>query len=204
MNFNSEKLFLLSSAVLTVALATTSASANKPINVTSASNNFNNFSSNTTYTASGKMDRKTAVMLTNLLRNPHLQVRAKINGQPLQTISPKPAMKNPMDILANYTITGKTDRKTVLRLKKLLQSNQGLQINAEASFNKKSQRTVYAPRAQNYNRFISGYTPFYSNVTPPTYVQGNVVWVPVLIHQQPMVNAPYIMPSATPELIAGN
>lgn len=197
MKLNAEKLYLLSSAVFTVALVTTSASANKPINVISASNSF---SDSTTYTASGTMDRKTAVMLTNLLRNPHLQVRAEINGQPLQTISPKPAMKNPMNILANYTITGKTDRKTVLRLKKLLQNNQYLQINAEANFNTNAQRVANVPTFQNYNRFIPSYTPFYSNVTPPTYLQGNTVWVPVLINQQSMINAPIV----APELIAGN
>jgi len=196
MKLNAEKLYLLSSAALTIALATTSASANKPTNAFSASNNLSN---NTTYTASGKMDRKTAVMLTNLLRNPHLQVRAKINGQPLQTISPKPAMKNPMNILANYTITGKTDRKTVLRLKKLLQNNQHLQINAEANFNKNTQRVAHAEINQVHNRFIAGYTPFYSNVTPPTYTQGNILWVPVLINQQSTVNAPI----ATPEMLAG-
>lgn len=201
MKVNSESIFLLSSAVLTVTLATTSASANKPITVTSASNNF---SSNTSYTASGKMDRKTAVMLTNLLRNPHLQVRAKINGQPLQTISPKAAMKNPINILANYTITGKTDRRTVLRLKKLLQNSQHLQINAEANFNTNAQRVANVPTFQNYNRFMPSYTPFYSNVTPPTYVQGNMIWIPVLINQQSMVNTPITMQSAMPELIAGN
>ena len=195
MKLNAEKLYLLSGAALTVALATTSVSANKPTNAFSAPNSLTN---NTTYTASGKMDRKTAVMLTNLLRNPHLQVRAKINGQPLQTISPKPAMKNPMDILANYTITGKTDRKTVLRLKELLQNNQHLQINAEASFNKNTQRIAHAEKKQAHNHFVAGYTPFYSNVTPPTYVQGNTVWVPVLINQ-PMVN----LPISTPEMLAG-
>ena len=197
MKLNAEKLYLLSSAVFTVALVTTSASANKPINVISASNSF---SDSTTYTASGTMDRKTAVMLTNLLRNPHLQVRAEINGQPLQTISPKPAMKNPMNILANYTVTGKTDRKTVLRLKKLLQNNQYVQINAEANFNTNAQRVANVPTFQNYNRFIPSYTPFYSNITPPTYLQGNTVWVPVLINQQSMINAPIV----APELIAGN
>jgi hypothetical protein len=180
MKINAEKLYLLSSAALTVALATTSASANKPTIAFNAPNSLND---NATYTASGKMDRKTAVMLTNLLRNPHLQVRAKINGQPLQTISPKPAMKNPINILANYTITGKTDRKTVLRLKKLLQNNQHLQIQAEANFNNNTQRVVTAPKIQNHNRFIAGYTPFYSKVTPPAYVQGNTVWVPVLINE---------------------
>ena len=198
MKLNSEKLFLLSSAALTVALATTSVSANKPSMPTNVASS-NLVSNNTTYTASGTMDKKTALMLTNLLRNPHLQVRAELNGQPLQTISPKPAMKSPMSILANYTITGKTDRKTVLKLKKLLQNSQNLQINAEAKFNTNT-RIANTPAFQNRSQFIPGYTPFYSNRTPPTYVQNNIVWVPVLI-TQPIGSAR--APISTPEMIAG-
>ena len=196
MKLNAEKLYLAGSAIFTVALITTSASATKPVSITSSHNNFSN---NTTYTASGKMDRKMAVMLTNLLRNPHLQVRAEINGQPLQTISPKSSIKNPMDILANYTITGKTDRKTVLRLKKLLQNNQHLQISAEATFNANTPRVANVPILQKHPQLIAAYTPFYSNVMPPVYIQGNTVWMPVLINQ-PMAAAPI----ATPEMIAGN
>ena len=187
MKFNSENVFLLSSAALTVVLATTSVSANKQTNA----NIQKSPSNNATYTASGTMNKKTAVMLTNLLRNPHLQVRAEINGRPLQTISPKPAMKNPINILSNYTITGKTDRATVLKLKKLLQNSQQLQITAEANFNKNTQRVANTPAFQ-------GYVPFYSNIRPPAYVQGNTLWVPVLI------NSPLgSIPAVTPEMFAG-
>jgi len=199
MNINAEKLYLAGSAVLTIALLSTPASATKPVPVNTIVSNPATFKTNTSYTASGKMDKKMAVMLINLLRNPHLQVRAEVNGRPLQTISPQSQPKNPMNILANYTITGKTDRQTVLKLKRMLQSGRKLQINAQANFKTKMQRVAKAPTFQQPQYFTPSFTPFYSNVTPPTYVQGNIVWVPVLINK-PLANVAI----KKPEMIATN
>jgi hypothetical protein len=202
MKMNAEKLYLTASAVLTIALITTSASATKSVEITNAPSS-NNFSQDKTYTASGTMDKKMALMLTNLLRNPHLQVRAEINGQALQTINPNLSLKNPMDILANYTITGKTDRKTVLKLKRLLQNNQQLQISAKATFSNNTHNVAQhtnAPAFQSRPQFIPAYTPFYSNITPPAYIQGNTLWMPIMINQ-PTASVP--RPN-TAELIAAN
>jgi len=189
MKMNAEKLYLASSAILTIALLSTPASATKSLNTADKPSTF---TANKSYTASGKMDRKMALMLTNLLRNPHLQVRAEINGKPLQTISPQVSInKSPMDVLTNYTITGKTDKKTVLKLKKMLQSGQPLDISAQVNFNTHTPRRVAnAPRLQNPTHFMPSFTPFYSNISPPAYIQGNTVWVPVLINQTsaPIVN----------------
>ena len=158
---------------------------------------------NTTYTANGKMDKKTAVMLVNLLRNPHLQVRATVNGQRLQTISPKQtANKKLTDVFVNYTVTGKTDRKTVLKLKKLMQNSKHLQISAQMNINTNQQRITNTPRPQNHPQFIGGYTPFYASSLPPVYVQGNTVWMPIPVTMK--MNTPVTQSiTTTPEMIAG-
>ena len=163
----------------------------------------NKMAPNVTYTANGKMDKKIAVMLVNLLRNPHLQVRATVNGQKLQTISPEQTSNKKLtDVFVNYTITGKTDRKTVLKLKKLMQNSQHIQISAQMNINTNQQRIVNTPHTQNYPKFIGGYTPFYAKSLPPVYVQGNVVWMPIPVNMK--MNTPVTQSKVTkPEMIAG-
>jgi len=195
---------LLGTAFCAVAMLNNPASATKANEAAENANiskqTSNKLESNSSYNANGSMDKKTAMMLINLLRNPHLQVRAEINGQRLQTISPEQATKkNLSNVLVNYTITGKTDRKTVLKLKKLMQNSKHIQISAHMNINTNQQRLVSAPRYQNYPQFIGGYTPFYSNSLPPVYVQDNTIWMPVPI------NTPLTKSSMTkPEMIAGN
>jgi hypothetical protein len=69
-----------------------------------------------------------------------------------------------------------------------MQNSKHIQISAHANIRANSQRMANAPRFQ--NRFMTGYTPFYSNVTPPTYVQGNIIWMPIPINN-PMTALPY-------------
>lgn len=183
---------LLSTTLCVVAMLNNPASATKMNEKASVSN--------PTYTSNGKMDKKTAIMLINLLRNPHLQVRASVNGQPLQTISPQTAaasMSRPTNVLVNYTITGKTSRANVLKLKRLMQNSKHISISAHANIRSNPQRMANTQRFQ--NQFITGYTPFYSNVTPPTYIQGNVVWMPI-----PINNPVTALPNYSTEMFARN
>ena len=198
---------VLSTALCAVVILSNSASATKVVE-TQEVTNFNNHTasklvSNATYTANGKMDKKTAVMLVNLLRNPHLKVRATVNGQRLQTISPEQTTNKKLtDVFVNYTITGKTDRKTVLKLKRLMQNSKHIQISAQMNINTNQQRIVNIPRAQNHPQFIGGYTPFYAKSLPPVYVQGNTVWMPIPVNME--MNMPVTQSMATtPEMIAG-
>ena len=197
---------IFSTALCAVAMLNNSASAtkietHKTINFSSQTSN--KMVPNTTYTANGTMNKKTAVMLVNLLRNPHLQVRATVNGQRLQTISPEQTSNKKLtDVLVNYTITGKTDRKTVLKLKKLMQNSKHLQISAHMNINSNQQRIANTPRPQYQPQFIGGYTPFYASSLPPVYVQGNVVWMPIPVNMK--MNTPVTQSMATmPEMIAG-
>ena len=99
MKFSSKKIVLLSTAVCAISILASTASANKSVESKIAK-----VASTPSYSVNGKMNKKTAMMLINLLRNPHLQMRAEVNGQRLQTISPRPAsgMKRtmPMDTVA--------------------------------------------------------------------------------------------------------
>ncbi len=196
---------ILSTALCAVAILGNSASATveTPKIANFSNQTSNNMAPNATYTASGKMDKKTAVMLVNLLRNPHLKVRATVNGQRLQTINPEQATSKKLtDVFVKYTITGKTDRKTVLKLKKLMQKSKHLQISAQMNINTNQQRTVNTPRTQNHPQFIGGYTPFYARSLPPVYVQGNTVWMPIPVNME--MNMPVTQSMATtPEMIAG-
>ena len=206
---------VLSTALCAVVILSNSASATKAVE-TQKLTNFNNHTasklvSNAMYTANGKMDKKTAVMLVNLLRNPHLQVRATVNGQRLQTVSPEQTTNKKLtDVFVNYTITGKTDRKTVLKLKRLMQNSKHIQISAHMNINTTQQRMVNTtqqrmvntPRPQNHPQFIGGYTPFYARSLPPVYVQGNTVWMPIPVNME--MNMPVTQSMATtPEMIAG-
>jgi len=197
---------IFSTALCAVAILNNSASATKiePNKITNFSNQTSSkMAPNTTYTANGKMDKKTAVMLVNLLRNPHLKVRATVNGQRLQTISPEQTIhKKLTDVFVNYTITGKTDRKTVLKLKRLMQNSKQIQISAHMNINTQQQRIMNIPRPQYNPQFIGGYTPFYANSLPPVYVQGNTVWMPVPVNME--MNMPVTdSMEKTPEMIAG-
>lgn len=200
---------ILSTALCAVVILNNSASATKAVETQKVTNFSNQTASklihNATYTANGKMDKKTAVMLVNLLRNPHLQVRATVNGERLQTISPqKTVNKKLTDVFVNYTITGKTDRKTVLKLKKMMQNSKHIQINAHMNINTNQQyiAKTNTPSLKNHPQFIGGYTPFYANSLPPVYVQGNTVWMPVPVNMK--MNLPVSQSLATtPEMIAG-
>ncbi len=197
---------IFSTALCAVAILNNSASATK-IETHKIANTSNQASNqlipNATYTANGTMDKKTAIMLVNLLRNPHLKVRASVNGQRLQTINPEQTAKKKLtDAFVNYTITGKTDRKTVLKLKRLMQNSKQIQISAQMNINTQQQRIMNIPHPQYNPQFIGGYTPFYANSLPPVYVQGNTVWMPVPVNME--VNRPVTdSMENTPEMIAG-
>lgn len=130
-----------------------------------------------TYTASGTMSKKTAVLLTNLLRNPHLKVKAEVGNKIARRAS------NPTEVTVNYTITGKTDRQTALKLKRLLKNSNKIKISAHATVNLPNrltgQRTLSQQPHQFNHSFIGAYQPFYYNGRPPAYIQGNTIWYPV-------------------------
>jgi len=99
---------------------------------------------NKTYTASGSTDIETAQMLVNLLRNPHLKVKAEVNTSKSKIAFPQNA-NDPV-----YTAHGKTDKQTALMLINLLR-NPHLRVKAE----------VYPSAKQNnlyYDYSISGRT----------------------------------------------
>lgn len=108
---------LLTTAVLLMGIA----SANKPDKM--AIQHFPD--DNKTYTANGTTDLKTAEMLVNLLRNPHLKVQA------VAQISAGNEIKLPTNSNDSvYTAHGKTDKKTAMLLVNLLR-NPHLQVKAE-------------------------------------------------------------------------
>jgi len=120
MKFLSKNGLILSAAVLFMGIA----SANKADNDADAIAT-NIPTDSKTYTASGTTDLKTAQMLVNLLRNPHLKVKAVIH----------PAIKDSIQIPKNasdrvYTTHGKTDLKTAQMLINLLR-NPYLKVKAE-------------------------------------------------------------------------
>ncbi len=183
---------LISTAIIASAIAT--AESTPTINTSSsAADNVTNYvvsqTSAPSYTASGTMSKKTALMLTNLLKNPHLTVKA-IAGK-------KSARSN----LVTYTITGKTSRANALKLKQLLQSNQEITMNVRPQTNMGNQRQLQVAQqqrlpSQNLQNFPGAYQPFYYYGRPPLFVQGNIVWYPIPALQQQaqqFTQAPYPM-----------
>jgi hypothetical protein len=162
--------------VLGVALLASSiVSANKTEAV-STNNNAINTTLNNAYTAHGTMSKKTALMVKYLLRNPHLKVSAVLS-KPAQHSNQAMAQKNTF----SYTVTGTTDRKTALKLKRMFQQNKHISISATVSRPTQSVET--------YTTYYPGYTPFYYKGTPPVYREGNTVWYPVKIEEQPVADS---------------
>jgi len=120
MKFLSKNGLILSAAVLFMGIA----SANKADNDADAIA-VNLPTDTKTYTASGSTDLKTAQMLVNLLRNPHLKAKAVVHPATKDTVQiPKKASDRV------YTAHGKTDQKTAQMLINLLR-NPHLKVKAE-------------------------------------------------------------------------
>ena len=142
-----------------------------------------------TYTAHGKVDQKTALLLVNLLKNPHLKVKAevhkKVKGNTVNTSNASVA----------YSISGKTDLNTIKKLKKLLENNKQVQMNVNSNNGMKLSGISLAGNAkpsvqqylyQDYSTIISKGKTFYHNGRPPVFIQGNTLWYPVAVNgQQP-------------------
>lgn len=173
------KLFTENGLILAAALVFTgAASANKSDTIRLPAQ----LNTGTSYTAHGTMDKKTAMMVKYLLRNPHLQVKAEVHRH-------HPVAKPKTDVTVNYTIKGTTDRQTVLKLKRLLQNSKHIKIIARANINAKphmaqNQRPARVYPAPNMTRYVPAYTPFYYNGVPPVYIQGNTVYYPVPVQSQ--------------------
>ena len=90
-----------------------------------------------TYTATGSTDVKTAQMLVNLLRNPHLKVKAEVNKTPKSKIAFPQNTNDPV-----YTAHGKTDKKTAQMLINLLR-NPHLRVKAEVHPSSKQKNNLY-------------------------------------------------------------
>ena len=170
----SENALLLSATVLFTGLAsatnTVEVSTGKVINTTK------------TYTAHGSMNKKTALMIKYLLRNPHLRVEAYA-GRPTSQINRQ--VNRSANINVSYTIKGKTDRKTALRLKKLFQNNKHISITANINYQPTKNPTLASNVVKpTYTTYFSEYTPFYYKGVPPVYTKGNMLMYPVRINER--------------------
>lgn len=163
MRFFSENGIILTAVILFTGVA----SANKAEEVITPDLPTNNKA----YTATGSTDLKTAKMLVNLLRNPHLKVQAKVNfpqtsSDPSYTAHGKTDLKTAtmlINLLRNphlkvkaelhssntkssndmyYSISGSTDKQTIKKLRALLQNNKQIQISVQKS-NKRSKNVAY-------------------------------------------------------------
>jgi len=169
------KLFTENGLILAAALVFTgAASANKSDTIRLPAQ----LNTGTSYTAHGTMDKKTAMMVKYLLRNPHLQVKAELHRH-RQPAKPK------TDVTVNYTIKGTTDRQTVLKLKRLLQNSKHIKITARANINAKPRLVQnQRPARARPTRYVPAYTPFYYNGKPPVYIQGNTIYYPIPVQSQ--------------------
>jgi len=173
MNDFSKNALIIGSAVL----LTTFASASKTTKST------NTHASQSTYSATGTMSKKTALMLQGLLKNPHLSVEAHIGKHQTKATNQE----------ISYTIKGKTDRATALKLMKLLQTSQQITMTTSAHG---FQQTTQLQAMQANKQFTGAYQPFYYNGIPPIFAQGNVVWYPIPVVQYTtnhLIQAPYPM-----------
>lgn len=136
-----------------------------------------------TYTAHGKVDRKTAMMLVNLLKNPYLQVRAEVHKVASRPVSQKISGVNGL----GFSISGKTDMKTIKKLQALLKNNKDIQINLAAKNGAKKSAVnlngsavpVQKYRYQDYSTMITQGASFYHLGRPPVFIRGNTLWYPV-------------------------
>jgi len=132
----------------------------------------NVLSANTTYTASGTMSKQQAILLTNLLRNPHLRVKAEVGRQITARINNRSLSSAPV---ANptYSVSGTMSKKQAILLANLLR-NPHLQVKADVG-----RLAVQHPSIRINDQFIGVYKPFNYNGRPPVYIQGNTLWYPV-------------------------
>lgn len=80
---------------------------------------------NISYTASGKTDKKTAMLFQQLMKNNKgLEVHAEVVRNP----APKQNHQN-----FSYTARGKTDRKTALLFQQLMKNNKDLEVHAKVN-----------------------------------------------------------------------
>ncbi len=80
------------------------------------------------YTASGKTDRKTAVLFQQLMRNnKNMQIHAEVAKRPV------PQRDRQLEVAVNYTVHGKTDMKTLRKLIELFQNNKEVYVSATAN-----------------------------------------------------------------------
>lgn len=130
-------LIILSAALLFTGIASaTKTDQLKPAQATSP-----------TYTASGSMSKKSALLLTNLLRNPHLQVKATVGNQQhpnIRATSP------------TYTASGTMSKKSALLLTNLLR-NPHLKVKAIAG-NQQPQSQAKRPMDVSVRYTIKGTT----------------------------------------------
>ncbi len=88
----------------------------------------NQINQDISYTASGKTDRKTAMLFQQLMRNnKNLQIHAEVVKRPA------PQRSRQLEVAVNYTVHGKTDMKTLRKLLKLFQSNKTVYVSATAN-----------------------------------------------------------------------
>ncbi len=141
MRFFSENGLILSVAVLFMTVASANNKvANEPAQITT----------DKTYVATGTTDAKTAKLLVNLLRNPHLKVKAEA-GLPVKNSAKSSTNDNKV-----YTAHGKTDRKTAMLLINLLR-NPHLRVKAEVG--SVGEKNIPKKTQQVYKQFtISGKT----------------------------------------------
>ena len=169
----SRNALLLSATVL----FTGTTSATKTVELTT--NNTLNMAK--TYTAHGSMDKKTALMIKYLLRNPHLQVRAYTGTHTSQMDR---HVNKSSHLNVTYTIKGKTDRKTALRLKKLFQNSKHISVTANITYQPISNTLTSNTMPPTVTTYFSEYTPFYYKGIPPLYTKGNMLMYPVRINDR--------------------
>ena len=183
--------------------------------ITAPTKNYQNIS----YTASGKTDRKTAMLFQQLIKNnKNLQIHAKVIKKPA------PKRNRQVEVAVDHTVHGKTDMKTLRKLIKLFQTSEEVYVSATTNVRSNTAKRnpkMEVPKPQrNQDRYnnsdsayaYSYYPPVYStayaygyNGYPPIYIQGNTMWVPVPVYQQPTLdnqvkytqsNPPYPMVAA--------
>jgi len=140
-----------------------------------------------TYTAHGIVDQKTALLLVNLLKNPHLKVKAEVHNKAVGN------RVKTTDTSATYRISGRTDLKTVKKLKKLLENNKQVEINISSnngvnlsgiSLTGSARPSMQQYLYQDYSTITSNGKTFYHNGRPPVFIQGNTLWYPVAVTSQ--------------------